>query len=102
MLYINLSIHIYKRLCKCNQMPHIIGILSVKNWQRLAEKCLLELFKFPCRIVPLFPHVVEITQGISQIADGTVSLSAQVITQRPAKTQQTRFQASAPTVAYFR
>lgn len=85
-------------------MKEIPQIVCKQLTERLSERsrteqCLLELFKFPGRIVPLFPHVVKVTQGISQIADGTVSLSAQIITQSPAKTQQRHTQVSASAVA---
>lgn len=43
----------------------------------------LQFFEFSHPVILLFPHVIQITQGISQIADSSVPLTPQIITQSP-------------------
>lgn len=50
--------------------------------------CSLNFFELSQRVIFLFPHIVQITQGIGQIADCPVPFSPQVITQSPGKGQE--------------
>lgn len=43
----------------------------------------LDFFELSQRIVLLFPHIVQISQGVGQVADGAVTFSPQVVAQSP-------------------